>query len=169
MEEITIRPGEAGDVDRLHAINQAAVPQVGSVTRQELTRLMFEFADLVLVALSDDDPIGFVVCMVEGLDYDSLNYAWISDRYVTFAYVDRVAVSERARGFGIGAKLYGRVFRHFTGKRPVVMAEVNLAPPNPGSVRFHERMGFRDVGERWQADGAKGVVYLERSLVDLNA
>jgi len=28
-----------------------------------------------------------------------------------------------------------------------VTLEVNLRPPNPGSMRFHERLGYQRVGE----------------------
>ena len=104
--------------------------------------------------------------MIEGCGYASLNYRWISERYSSFAYVDRVAVAEAARGLGVGGLLYDNVMQHYTGTRPVLMAEVNLQPPNPGSLRFHERNGFTAIGERWEHDRSKGVVYLERALTD---
>ena len=107
--------------------------------------------------------------MVEGNRYDSKNYAWVMDNYVSFAYVDRVAVSEAARGLGVGGMLYEKAFQHYQGERPVVLAEVNLEPPNPGSLKFHQRHGFVEVGQRWEDDRSKGVVYLERSLVDFTA
>ena len=88
MELVVVRPVEARDVDRLHEINEAAVPGVGSVSRQDFTRLVFDQADVVLVATQDERLLGFVLCMLEGIDYGSLNYAWISENYVTFAYVE---------------------------------------------------------------------------------
>jgi uncharacterized protein len=102
--------------------------------------------------------------MVEGLDYASLNYKWLSSRYDQFAYVDRIAVAKDQRGRNIGKALYDAVIERFADARDVLLAEVNLAPPNPGSLRFHKRNGFREVGERWEIEGQKGVVYLERKL-----
>ena len=102
--------------------------------------------------------------MLEGLGYESLNYRWLSERYDRFAYIDRIAVAEAARGRRIGEALYTAAIEAFAGNRPVLLAEVNLEPPNPGSLRFHKRLGFREVGERWEADRSKGVVYLERTL-----
>ena len=60
--------------------------------------------------------------------------------------------------------LYDAVAKRFAGERAVLLAEVNLAPPNPGSLRFHKRHGFREIGERWEIEDEKGVVYLERGL-----
>jgi predicted GNAT superfamily acetyltransferase len=81
-----------------------------------------------------------------------------------FAYVDRIAVASAARGRRIGETLYAAAIEEFAGTRPVLLAEVNLEPPNPGSLRFHKRLEFREVGERWESDQSKGVVYLERAL-----
>ena len=161
---MTARASRPDDVDVLHAINEAGVPGVGALSRGRLAELIGSSA-ATLVAVDDGEQIaGFVLVMLEGLPYDSLNYRWVSARYERFAYVDRIAVAGAARGQGIGAALYGAVMTRFSGVRPVLLAEVNLAPPNPGSLRFHERLGFRPVGERWEADGKKGVVYLERVL-----
>lgn len=167
MHPAVIRLVEAQDITPLYEINEAAVPGVSSVTREALTRLVFDFADVIFVAVQNQVPVGFVLCLIEGQQaYNNLNYAWISDHYVTFAYVDRIAVAKTARGMGIGGQLYEKVFLHYNGRRPVLMAEVYLKPPNPGSLRFHRRMGFRSTGiERWEKDGSKGVVFLERSLL----
>jgi hypothetical protein len=31
---------------------------------------------------------------------------------------------------------------------PLLTCEVNLNPPNLGSIRFHNRIGFREVGQQ---------------------
>jgi len=162
---VVVRDWQSGDLAALHAINEGAVPGVGTLTPSALEVLVSRNSAATLVSCdAAGRPQGFVLVMCEGLDYASLNYKWLSERYQRFAYVDRIAVDEAARGQGIGEVLYGTVIERFTGERPVLLAEVNLEPPNPGSLRFHERLGFRAVGERWAADHAKGVVYLERQL-----
>jgi predicted GNAT superfamily acetyltransferase len=35
-------------------------------------------------------------------------------------------------------------------------------PPNPGSLAFHERLGFKQVGVRQEEGGAKAVALMER-------
>lgn len=158
-----IRAAEVGDLERLHAINRAAVPGVGPVSRDELARLM-AISPLTLVALSNDAVAGFLLCLTEGADYSSRNYKWISERYQAFAYCDRIAIAPEARGLGLGERLYRSVWQWFAGKRSVLLCEVNLEPANPGSLRFHERLGFTAVGEGWTEDRSYGVVYLERSI-----
>jgi hypothetical protein len=42
--------------------------------------------------------------------------------------------------------------------------EVNTAPPNPGSQRFHTRLGFVGIGEQIFEAGSKSVRYYSRPL-----
>ncbi len=158
-----IRDANASDVAALHRINDAGTPGVGSVTASELAHLI-DIGAATLVAEIAGAPAGFILCMTEGIDYPSLNYQWISGRRPTFAYCDRIAVASGAQGCGLGATLYRAAFARFAGQRGTMLCEVNLAPPNPGSLRFHERLGFTRIGEQWTADGQKGVVFLERAL-----
>ena len=159
-----VRDWQPTDLVALHAINQGAVPGVGSLMREDMDRLVREVSAATLVADMDGQPVGFVLCMLEGLDYASPNYKWVSARYDRFAYVDRVAVAADQRGNRVGEALYSAVFERFAGERDVLLAEVNLAPPNPGSLRFHKRRGFQECGERWEIEGEKGVVYLVHEL-----
>lgn len=159
-----IRRFSRQDLDALHLINEESVPGVGTLTRDRLEALVADGAATLVAVDTHEKPTGFVLVMLEGLGYESLNYRWLSERYDRFAYVDRIAVAEAARGRRIGEALYTAAIEAFAGNRPVLLAEVNLEPPNPGSLRFHKRLGFREVGERWEADRSKGVVYLERTL-----
>ncbi|MEZ5843205.1 MAG: GNAT family N-acetyltransferase [Hyphomicrobiaceae bacterium] len=158
-----IRAAGPGDLARLYDINQASTPGVGDVAADALAALIGTSA-ATLVAEADGKVAGFILCLTEGSDYRSLNYRWIAERYPRFAYCDRIAIAPEARGAGLGAALYQAAFDRFAGHRDALLCEVNLAPPNPGSLRFHDRLGFRAVGERWSDDRAKGVVYLERML-----
>lgn len=158
-----IRDYKQCDLAPLHAINVVSEPGVGSVSRQELHDLV-SMSVRTLVVYVDDDPVAFILIMAEGLDYQSLNYRWISERYDRFAYVDRIAVHPEHRGTGLGRALYQAAFNALAGTRELLLCEVNLEPPNPGSLRFHQSLGFRQVGERWLPDRTKGVVYLRRDL-----
>ena len=50
-------------------------------------------------------------------------------------------------------------------KKPVMLAEVNIVPPNPRSLRFHEIFGFDPV-EQFEPTGSADyrVVMLQRNL-----
>ena len=158
-----IRPWQVSDLDDLHRINEANVPAVGTVTRDELLTLLNQSFHTV-VAERDGQIGGFLLSLTEGTDYGSLNYAWISQRYPGFAYVDRIAVDASFQGSGIGAQMYEALETTIAGGRPVLTCEVNSLPPNPGSLRFHKRLGFEEVGEQVFVPGEKSVIYLAKKL-----
>lgn len=162
MGDLSIRLRVADDLDTLHVINEASTPGVGSVAASDWPSL--DAMCTTLVAEEGGRPLGMIMLMFEGLDYGSLNYAWVSAHYDHFAYVDRIAIAPEARGRGLGGQLYEAAFKHLRGQRDRLLCEVNLEPPNPGSLRFHRALGFQDVGQRWLPDRSKGVVYLERAI-----
>ncbi|GAA0775092.1 hypothetical protein GCM10009077_11830 [Roseibium denhamense] len=113
-----------------------------------------------LVAQHNGTPAGFLLCIGNGTDYQSPNYVWLSQKLDAFAYTDRICVSEELRGQNIGDALYKALFAHLAGTGRSFVCEVNERPPNPGSLRFHKRLGFAEIGT---ADhGEKAVIYLKR-------
>jgi len=147
MAEWRIRPRTPADDPALEAVNAANVPEVGPLDEARLA-LFARAADRFDVVEVDGDVVGLFVGLAEGVSYASPNYRWFAERHERFAYVDRIALEPVARGIGIADELYGGFERWAaeTG-RPVVCAEVNVVPPNPRSLRFHERRGFARVGE----------------------
>lgn len=147
MAEWRIRPRTPTDDDRVRAVNAANVPEVGPLDEDRLA-LFAEAAPHFDVIEVDGVVAGLFVGLTEAMAYASPNYRWFDDRHDRFAYVDRIALQPEARGIGIADELYARFERWAseTG-RSVVCAEVNVEPPNPRSMRFHERRGFAVVGE----------------------
>lgn len=146
----------------LLALNNAAVPHVNALGAAEFDAIAR--AGRVWVATTEQGavPIGFVVTLARGVDYDSLNYAWFSTRFDAFTYVDRVVVSPAARGRGVGRALYDVVAREATlAGHGRVCAEVNVDPPNPGSMAFHTGLGFHVLAERHNESAGKTVAMLE--------
>tara|TARA_B100001559_G_scaffold300063_1_gene285824 strand:+ start:147 stop:584 length:438 start_codon:yes stop_codon:yes gene_type:complete len=134
-------------------INEQGLPGTGKVTEAEMTDLL----SLSTLALGVDDQgviAGFVLCLLPNTRYGSLNYKWFNERYDEFLYVDRVAVAEEARSGGLGSALYDAVAAHAERLAYPVAAEVSLRPPNPGSMRFHARHGFDQIGVFEQAEKA---------------
>lgn len=158
-----VRDHAPDDLAAIHRINEAAVPGVNSVTVAALGTLA-EDALACLVAEEGGAFAGFVICLGEGADYDSANYRWFSQRHSSFAYVDRIGVDPAWRGRGVGQALYDELLARLAGQRSVLACEVNERPPNPGSLRFHRRLGFRPVGRQAFADEDRAVVYLERPI-----
>ena len=142
---MNIRDLKHTDVEAMWVINEEGLPGTGQVSRDELVSLL-NLASLSLGAFEDERMLGFVICLPPRTSYGSLNYAWFNQRYDAFLYVDRIAVAPANRNQGVGSALYENVVAVARDRSVPVAAEVNLEPPNPGSVRFHHRFNFDEVG-----------------------
>lgn len=160
--DIRFRPYKTADLAALHAINIAGEPGVGALTQDALAEIISAGACLV-AANTQDAPLGFLLTLRPDADYASKNYHWFDERYEDFIYVDRIAVAPATRGQNIGAQLYQHAFKSFVGTALLIGCEVNTAPPNPASLRFHNRLGFTEIGtQTFTPDYA--VAYLARRL-----
>lgn len=145
------------DLDRVHAINQANVPEVGTLRREQLDDLLEESA-FALVVEDGGELVGFCVLIAPGSPYRSVNYRWFMDRYDDAMYLDRVAFDADHRGRGLGTRLYAEVERRIVHEHPDLARltlEVNLDPPNEPSMAFHARRGFVEVGRQVTDYGAE--------------
>ncbi|WP_456820985.1 GNAT family N-acetyltransferase [Cellulomonas sp. URHB0016] len=159
-----LRAVAAGDVPALAALNDAAVPAVNGLGVDGLAAHV-PACDLALVADGDDGPLGFLLALAPGAGYTSENYRWFAEHVPGSLYVDRVVVAPHAHGRGIGRMLYAAVDdRARELGLTTVTCEVNLEPPNPGSLAFHSRLGFAQVGEQATKGGTVRVALLARTL-----
>jgi len=148
MAAPVIRPLTGEDVEAVLAINEANVPEVGSVDRDRMVRLI-ELSIVAAAVEIDAAVVGFCLVLPSGTDYDSVNYRWFAERYETFAYLDRVAIDEAHRTRGLGRGLYEEVDRRLaTLGHGQLALEVNVDPPNDPSLAFHRRLGFAEVGQQ---------------------
>ena len=159
---IRIERAEYRDHPEILALNEAAIPAVNRIDAGELANL-HDQAETLLVARADAQVLGFLLALNERADYGSLNYRYFREHFDRFAYVDRIVVGDANRGQGIGARLYAALFEQASGT-PRVTCEVNLRPPNPASLRFHEHLGFQVVGEQDTEGGSKRVALMVRTL-----
>lgn len=150
------------DYEEVLALNEAEVPHVGSIGPEQLDWFAnsASFARLVRI---DGKLAGFIIGLRPGTSYQSPNYRWFCENYDDFAYVDRIAIDEWARRRGLAEALYNAFAEAETGA-PVMTCEVNIRPANEGSMKFHERMGFRQVGSQETEGGKKEVAMLEKKL-----
>lgn len=158
-----LRPYDAADLPALVAINDGAFPAVPITPPEELAALI-ALARLTLV-VDDGEPGGFLVALAPGADYASENYAWFGARSRDFLYVDRIVLAPRLQRQGIGPRLYAAVddAARADGLTEVT-CEVNVRPPNPGSLAFHARLGFAEVGRQQTKGGAIEVALLARPV-----
>lgn len=128
------------------AMNNEAIPAVSEADLPKMQALVAESL-VSLVAEHEGEIVGFCINFGPHADYGSVNYLWFCERYDDFAYLDRIVVKPDARSMGIGAALYAAVEQHIAGT-PWLLCEVNLRPRNDGSLRFHNRLGFAEVGQQ---------------------
>ena len=133
--------------------NNINKPQVGYLTEKKLESLIKQ-ANYCKIAKLNGELSGFLLCLPENQDYDSINYQWVSKRYSNFIYIDRISVLPKFQNEKIGSALYTDLINFSTleGYNDI-LCEVNIKPANPGSIRFHKRFDFEECGSQFKEAG----------------
>jgi predicted GNAT superfamily acetyltransferase len=150
---------QASDVSWMRQLNNAVVPHIPAIEAGALDRVR-KAAALAIGVEVKGVPAGFVLGMDPGADHDSSNYKWFQARFGGFLYIDRVVVDSRYRGKGLGRRLYEEAEARAAANAVPLTCEVNEVPPNPGSLSFHEAVGFRPIGIQTVDGGCRSVVML---------
>jgi|TARA_B100001142_G_scaffold198743_1_gene197506 predicted GNAT superfamily acetyltransferase len=132
----------------IYDLNQANTPEVGSLDSMNHLKKLIELSAYNLLALDDDEIVGFIICMREGSAYGSENYKFFTQRLKKFLYVDRVAIDEQHRREGLGQAIYKEIFTKASYDDLPIALEVNTQPINQPSLDFHAKMGFDKVGAK---------------------
>jgi predicted GNAT superfamily acetyltransferase len=151
----------SADLEWARTLNNAAVPDVNDLAVAAFTRLV-SLAPIALTARRQDVPVGFLLAFRPGTDYASPNYRWFCERLPDFLYIDRVVVEPNTRRGGVGRALYAAAAAVADGADVPLTCEVNEVPPNPGSMAFHDRFGFRIIGRQETEGGTKRVALMRR-------
>ena len=86
-------------------------------------------------------------------------------RLERFVYIDRVIIAKDARGQGLARLMYEDLFAESKAAGHVrVVCEVNIDPPNEGSLAFHRSMEFVALADVVLKGGSKRVRYLVKEL-----
>lgn len=152
--DIVIRNAEPKDYDFILNLNEVNVEVLSPMPMERMLWLR-DMCEMFVVAEVDGTPAAFLMALREGKPYDSENYVWFSKKYPEFLYIDRIVIDEPFRSAGLGRKLYDAVKEHArsTGVG-VVTCEVDTIPYNGPSLKFHEAMEFKEVGEQIIRGGA---------------
>ena len=145
------QPREARPIDYPYVLemNEAEVPRVSSLRLASLEALASECVYFKVITTRADKAIAFLMALREGKNYSSENYRWFSNQMQRFLYIDRVVVEKKYHRLGLGRKLYEDLATFAKAENLVRTCEVNIEPPNPTSQKFHEKMGFKKIGEQW--------------------
>lgn len=160
-----IRSATAADHARIVALNAAEVAQTSAMDAARLAELD-TLSCVHWVVEHHGEVVAFLLAMDESAAYDNDNFRWFAARLPRFVYVDRIVVDRGTAGRGVGRSLYAAL-ADWARARGVdaVVCEYNLDPPNPASQAFHDRLGFREIGQQHVAGGRKRV---SMQLLNLN-
>lgn len=143
----------------LYEINKQQVPKVGSVSFQEFINLI-KISDISYGMIKKGICLGFVICLRENTNYQSINYKFFQKRHNKFLYIDRIAIANKYQSSGIGSNLYNKLLSIKEKLNMPICAEVNIDPPNKLSINFHRKHGFSEITECTIKEGYS-VVYME--------
>lgn len=156
-----IRDASTEDFASIVALNHRFVSWTSPMDGNRLAHLNGLSCYHRVLVNEHEKVMAFLIAMPGSVDYDSENYRWFNSRYSQFLYIDRIVVKEEAQGIGAGRLLYEDLFA-FAGREgfDLVTCEFNVRPANPGSAKFHDRLGFREVGTQ-ELDNGRKIVSLQ--------
>jgi predicted GNAT superfamily acetyltransferase len=153
MTALATRPAQRVDTPAIVAINVAGRPGVYPLTSEAVAETL-AVAPYFVVAEAGGQVAGYLIGYTSQDTCESDEFAWFQRHVLRFLYIDQVAVAPMHRRAGIAAYLYAQAAAHARALGvPALVCEVNLDPPNPASLAFHARLGFREVGTLAVQDG----------------
>ena len=147
------------DLEFVLHLNQKNTPDV-SDSSFEMMSYFLKVSEYFRTLTIVEKPVGFLIALMPGKDYQSDNYRWFNNRYNSFMYIDRVVISEKYQGIGYGKLFYNDLHNFSKGRVSKLACEVNTRPMNQQSIKFHDKFGFYEVGTLETENGKKKVSLL---------
>jgi predicted GNAT superfamily acetyltransferase len=144
-----VRNIESADLTQVIAINNANTPGVSELTLSELETDITNCLHALAINNEHGEVCAFCITFTPDAPAAGVNHRWFAERYASFVYLDRIAIDPTYQNLGLGVLLYQSVEQQMidSAQHSLLCCEVNLEPPNPGSLRFHHRIGFTEVGQ----------------------
>jgi len=138
------------DVTRVLEINNVNTPGVSELTLSELETDIKNCLHALAIDNEHGEVCAFCITFAPDAPDAGANHQWFADRFESFVYLDRIAIDSKYQNRGLGALLYQTVEQRMldSAEHSLLCCEVNLEPPNPGSLRFHKRIGFTEFDQR---------------------
>ena len=149
-------------IEEIYILNQDLTPMVGSLNSSNELKDLIDMSSHSFYIEKKGELVAFIVCLRENSIYKSQNYIHFDKKYERFLYIDRVGVKKKHDNKGIGTYLYEHIFNINDENGLRICAEVNIEPKNEISLRFHQKMGFKETSERTINNNYK-VKYVEKN------
>lgn len=164
MEEIIIRPAKAEDAAEQLSIYAPYVLET-AVTYEYEVPSAEEFCGRIINTMKN---YPYLVAEENGM---ILGYAYASSFHPRAAFhwsaEATIYLRKEVHGRGIGRMLYERL-EEILKKQNVQTVIALIADPNPESVAFHEKMGYRVAGRltncAYKLEQWRGMYYMEKFL-----
>jgi hypothetical protein len=162
MKGDALRRLAAGDADRILDLNNEHAVETSLLDLSAAGRLL---AMCFYAKCVGAGGRGFLLALDQDAAYDNQNFRWFLDRFERFVYIDRIILAKEARGQGLARVMYEDLFGEAKAAGHVrAVCEVNIDPPNEGSLAFHRSMGFLALADVDLKGGSKRVRYLVKEL-----
>jgi hypothetical protein len=150
-----VRNIKDADLPRVLEINNANTPGVSELTISDLETDIKNCLHALAIDNQHGEVCAFCITFAPDAPDAGVNHQWFAERHKSFVYLDRIAIDSNHQNRGLGALLYQTVEQRMLNSTEYLLlcCEVNLEPPNPGSMRFHKRIGFTEVGQQSPQQG----------------
>lgn len=150
-----IRPLTPSDHEEILRINAESQPGVAHLDRTELERLVRLQNEHLVIEGPKGGLVGYLLAFPSDTPYDGEEFILLTKTSIgPFIYIDQVAVGAAERRTGAASSLY-QATEAVAERRGIreLSCEVNLNPPNPGSLAFHRSKGFNQTSVMETQDG----------------
>lgn len=150
-----IRPLAPTDCEEILRINAESQPGVAHLDRAEFERLVGLKNEHLVMEGPKGGLVGYLLAFPSDTPYDGAEFILLTKTSLgPFIYIDQVAVGATERRTGAAARLY-QATEAAALRRGIqeLSCEVNLNPPNPGSLAFHRSKGFNQTSVMDTQDG----------------
>ncbi len=148
MYKLQLSDADERHLETVLELNEQFVQFLSPLDAESLSELA-QASGYFRVFEMDGEVVAFLIAFFPDANYDSPNYRWFDKQASDFVYVDRIVVSNKARGLSLGTKLYDDLSKYSLEhgyKR--ITCEYNIRPINEGSAKFHQRYGFEEIGQQ---------------------
>ena len=164
--DFTISETTSDELPLIVKMNQEALPAVSSVNINDMNHFL-TIVDYFRSLKIEEKLVGFLIALTPGKEYYSVNYKWFEKRFDSFMYVDRIVIDPSYQGNGLGKAFYNDLVDFSNNKIDRITCEVNIRPQNEGSMIFHEKYGFVQVGTQTTENGKKEVSLMEYKITSI--
>ena len=164
--DFTISETTSDELPLIVKMNQEALPAVSSVNINDMNHFL-TILDYFRSLKIEEKLVGFLIALTPGKEYYSVNYKWFEKRFDSFMYVDRIVIDPSYQGNGLGKAFYNDLVDFSNNKTDRITCEVNIRPKNEGSMIFHEKYGFVQVGTQTTENGKKEVSLMEYKITSI--